>query len=110
MNDLNPEILDTNPRLFFRLQQQQLIELIRQGKIDDALQFAMEELAPRGEENKEFLEEIEKTMALLAFEDMEQSPVKELLDNVQRQSTASELNAAILESQCQEKSTLFLLL
>ena len=51
VNDLNPEILDTNPPLYFRLQQQQLIEMIRAGNVNDALQFAMEELAPRGEEN-----------------------------------------------------------
>lgn len=65
VNDLNPEvswstskqythlfkILDKNPKLYFQLKQQQLIELIREGKIDEALQFAQEELAPRGEEN-----------------------------------------------------------
>jgi glucose-induced degradation protein 8 len=33
------------------LQQQQLIELIREDKIDEALNFAQDELAPRGEEN-----------------------------------------------------------
>ena len=43
--------MDTNPRLFFHLQQQRLIELIRDGKIDEAIEFAQEELAPRGEEN-----------------------------------------------------------
>jgi hypothetical protein len=43
--------LDTNPKLFFHLQQQRLIELIRDGKIDEAIEFAQEELAPRGEEN-----------------------------------------------------------
>ncbi|KAL0310657.1 UNVERIFIED_CONTAM: protein GID8 [Sesamum angustifolium] len=51
VNDLNPEILDTNPQLFFHLQQQRLIELIRNGKVEEALEFAQEELAPRGEEN-----------------------------------------------------------
>lgn len=45
------QILDTNPELFFHLQQQRLIELIRQGKTEEALEFAQEELAPRGEEN-----------------------------------------------------------
>ncbi|MBA0880779.1 hypothetical protein Goshw_030192 [Gossypium schwendimanii] len=34
INDLNPEILDTNPQLFFQLQQQRLIELIRNGRIN----------------------------------------------------------------------------
>jgi len=103
VNNLNPEILDTNPQLIFHLKQQQLIELIRKGLIDEALQFAQEELAHRGEENAAFLEELEKTMALLAFENQLASPVGNLLDNAQRQKTASELNAAILTSQCQEK-------
>ncbi|KAJ3330477.1 Glucose-induced degradation complex subunit [Blyttiomyces sp. JEL0837] len=103
VNDLDPEILDTNPRLFFHLQQQRLIEYIRAGRITEALEFAQEELAPRGEENPEFLEELERTMALLAFEDYQKSPVGDLLDYGQRHKTASELNAAILTSQCQEK-------
>ncbi|KAI8926758.1 CTLH/CRA C-terminal to lish motif domain-containing protein [Entophlyctis helioformis] len=103
VNDLDPEILDTNPRLYFHLQQQKLIELIRLGRINDAIEFAQEELAPRGEENPEFLEELERTMALLAFDDTRTSPVGDLLDNSQRQKTASELNAAILTAQCQEK-------
>ncbi|PKU66943.1 hypothetical protein MA16_Dca017263 [Dendrobium catenatum] len=45
-------ILDTNPQLYFHLQQQRLIELIRYGKVEEALEFAQEELAPRGEENR----------------------------------------------------------
>ncbi|KAG9285822.1 hypothetical protein G9A89_013247 [Geosiphon pyriformis] len=103
VNDLNPEILDTNPELYFHLQQQRLIEYIRQGKVAEALEFAQDELAPRGEENPEFLEELERTMALLAFEDTSQSPIGDLLHPAQRQRTASELNAAILTSQSQEK-------
>ena len=51
VNDLDPEILDTNPRLYFHLQQQKLIEFIRMGKISEAILFAQQELAPRGEEN-----------------------------------------------------------
>lgn len=45
------KILDTNASLFFALQQQRLIEYIRQGDVQEALEFATEELAPRGEEN-----------------------------------------------------------
>ncbi|KZW01972.1 hypothetical protein EXIGLDRAFT_508082 [Exidia glandulosa HHB12029] len=101
VNDLNPEILDTNPTLYFHLQQQRLIEFIRAGRIADALQFAQTELAPRGEENPEFLSELEKTMALLAFEPAATSGTggaAELLAPAQRSRTAGELNAAILES------------
>ena len=42
-------------------------------------------------------------MALLAFDDCSNSPVGSLLDHAQRQKTASELNAAILAAQYQEK-------
>ncbi|KAI8338956.1 CTLH/CRA C-terminal to lish motif domain-containing protein [Chlamydoabsidia padenii] len=102
VNDLNPEILDTNPQLYFHLQQQRLIELIRLGDDEGALAFAADEMAPRGEEHPEFLQELERTMALLAFRDMQQSPVQDLLDPQQRLKTAQELNAAILTSQSRE--------
>ncbi len=44
-------------------------------------------------------------MALLAFDDTSKSPLAPLLDNSQRQKTASELNAAILTAFAQEKGT-----
>lgn len=50
-----------------------------------------------------FLEELERTVALLAFEDVSSCPVGELLDMSQRLKTASEVNAAILTSQSHEK-------
>ncbi|XP_019440270.1 PREDICTED: glucose-induced degradation protein 8 homolog isoform X2 [Lupinus angustifolius] len=103
VNDSNLEILDTNPQLFFHLQQQRLIELIRDGKIEEALEFAREELAPRGEENPSFLGELERTVALLAFKDAYKCPIGELLGTSQRLKTASEVNAAILTSQGHEK-------
>ncbi|CAO1636695.1 unnamed protein product [Sympodiomycopsis kandeliae] len=116
VNELDPEILDTNPLLFFHLQQQRLIELIRGGQITEALQFAAEELAPRGEEFPHLLPELEKTMALLAFDlpeagtgagagatsTMAAPPhIAELLSPSQKLRTAGELNAAILASQSQ---------
>ncbi|TRM60247.1 CTLH/CRA C-terminal to lish motif domain-containing protein [Schizophyllum amplum] len=105
VNDLNPDILDTNPALYFHLQQQRLIELIRDNRIDEALQFAQSELAPRGEESPEFLADLEKTMTLLAFESSPAAPaaVSELLSSAQRMKTAGEVNAAILESLSQGK-------
>lgn len=51
----------------------------------------------------EFLEELEKSMALLAFDDTSTSPVGYLFHTSQRLRTASELNAAILISQSQKK-------
>lgn len=113
VNELDPEILDTNPLLFFHLQQQRLIELIRAGSIPEALRFASEELAPRGEEFPHLLPELEKTMALIAFDlpttdgsaagsNLEAPQyIAELLSPSQKLRTAGELNAAILASQSQ---------
>ncbi|SPO39347.1 related to Glucose-induced degradation protein 8 homolog [Pseudozyma flocculosa] len=112
VNELDPEILDNNPLLFFHLQQQRLIELIRAGSINEALEFASENLAPRGEEHPDLLPELERTMALLAFDitkagapaagSLAAPPhIAELLAPSQRLKTAAELNAAILASQSQ---------
>lgn len=111
------QILDQNPDLFFHLQQQRMIEYIRHGQIAEALAFAQQELAPRGEENPVFLSELERTMALLAFDtsmsangsgpaNNPNAPpphIQELLQPAQRQRTAGQLNAAILTSQSHGK-------
>lgn len=58
-----------------------------------------EYLAPRGEDNAEFLSELEQTVALLAFEDHTGSPLGSLLDVSHRQKAASEVNAALMAAQ-----------
>jgi hypothetical protein len=52
------QILESQEELFFHLQQQRLIELIRGGDIQAALDFAEEYLAPQAEENPKLLEEL----------------------------------------------------
>ncbi len=52
------QILEQQHQLSFHLQQQRLIELIRQGKTEEALEHAQEYLAPPGEEDPAFLEEL----------------------------------------------------
>lgn len=68
----------------------------RNGKIEDALTFAQNKISEAGETNPEVLNELERTLALLAFEKPTQSPFSDLLDQTHRQKVASELNAAIL--------------
>ena len=101
-NSLNPELLDSKPHLFFHLQQQKLIELIRDKNIEEALEFSQNVMAELGTDNTDYLEELEKTMGLLAYETPETSPFGELLNDCQRNMVASELNAAILESEHME--------
>lgn len=96
VNHLHPELLDNDRYLYFHLQQLHLIELIREGKIEEALRFAQNKIAEAGETNPEVLNELERTLALLAFEKPQNSPFADLLEQTHRQKIASELNAAIL--------------
>jgi glucose-induced degradation protein 8 len=68
-NLVAPETLDAHREVFFRLNTQRLIELIRVGNIPAALDFARAELADLAEENQQFLDWLEEAMALLAFPD-----------------------------------------
>mmetsp|Transcript_36326 Transcript_36326/g.58787 ORF Transcript_36326/g.58787 Transcript_36326/m.58787 type:complete len:84 (-) Transcript_36326:700-951(-) len=64
------------------LQQQYFIELVREkgpDKIEECLDFARRELAPRAAENEQSLGEMERVMALLAFPDPANSAVGDLL-------------------------------
>ncbi|TYJ53650.1 hypothetical protein B9479_005738 [Cryptococcus floricola] len=125
-NELDPEILDNNVHLLFHLQLLRLVELIRSDNLDAALEFATHELAPRGAQNPEFLSDLERAMALLAFPDLARyaddsspsdkkptlapdtatlfeeaafDPIKGLMKKAHRVQVARELNMAILENQ-----------
>nr|CAG4652140.1 EOG090X0CTI [Triops cancriformis] len=102
VNKLHPELLDSDRYLFFHLQQQQMIELIRAKNVEAALHFAQEHLSEIGGENPAILAELERTLALLAFDEPEKSPFGDLLHTSHRQKVASELNAAILRAEHQE--------
>jgi glucose-induced degradation protein 8 len=68
--------------------------------ITPALTFATCQLAPRAPTNPEFLEDLERTMALLIFpKDNLASQLKALLDPSLRQIVANRVNEAILGSQ-----------
>ena len=86
-NAVDPAILAGDPELSFKLKQQQLVELIRSGDIEASLTFAQEELAPLAENDAGFLEEMESTMLLLAYEDLSQAPTAELCSQAARQKT-----------------------
>ncbi|PNS18817.1 Glucose-induced degradation protein 8 [Sphaceloma murrayae] len=110
INELNPQILDTNPELHFSLLRLQLIELIRAtvtapgapsaAAFTPALEFATAQLAPRAPTSPAFLQDLERTMALLIFPEEKLTPqLKALLDPSLRQAVAISVNEAILSSQ-----------
>lgn len=99
------QVLDENPSLHFALLRLQLIELIRNctstpdGDITPALEFATTQLAPRAPTNPQFLEDLERTLALLIFppEKLSKS-LASLLDPSLRKDIAMQINEAILMS------------
>ena len=97
INDLNYELLDTNEDLVFRLKLQAFIEMVRVPGYDleQALAFASEEFVPCP---THLLHNLEEAMALLAFENPAESPLKEVLNR--REKIATEVNNAILASEC----------
>lgn len=112
--DMFVQILDNDPTLHFQLLRLQLIELIREivnasgppspAAFTPALEFATSQLAPRAPTSPAFLQDLERTMALLIFPSDKLTPqLKQLLDLSLRQTVASQVNEAILSSQGQRR-------
>uniref|UniRef100_H2ZKG2 CTLH domain-containing protein n=1 Tax=Ciona savignyi TaxID=51511 RepID=H2ZKG2_CIOSA len=97
INELHPELLDNNRILLFYLQLQHLIELIRLEQTENALEFAQTQLSERGEDSPECLSDMERALALLAFDKPEDSPFSDLLLPAQRHKVWSRVNAAIMD-------------
>jgi len=114
LNNFDPEILDSNPNVYFHLKLQEFLEMVRSfepsseafGGIENvmaAIEFARENLAPIAQEQAggQFLEELEDAMSLLACELGANWPSASLLHPEHRLKTAKEVNSAILASQAQ---------
>lgn len=99
------KILDSDSQLHFALLRLQLVELIRicstsSAGIEPALKFATQQLAPRASTSKEFLHDLERTMALLVFTPDPSNPQDaELLKPDLRMEVADRVNQAILARQ-----------
>lgn len=100
INKHYPQLFDEHRDLFFKLQQQHLIELIREKNVSAAIEFAQDELSFEAEYHDS--NALERTLALLAFDKPETSPYAELLQTAHRQHLASEINNAILKVQMGE--------
>lgn len=75
----------------FILQQLHLIELIRDGKVEEAVHFAQSQLSECGESQPAILNELERTLALLAFDHPLMSPFSDLLDMRHRRKVSKSL-------------------
>ncbi|KAL8950653.1 MAG: hypothetical protein Q9222_003337 [Ikaeria aurantiellina] len=106
INELDPMLLENDTVLHFSLLRLQLVELIRKTSHDSndnvtpALDFATTELAPRAPTNPHFVEELERTMALLIFPHKDLPPsLAALLEPRLRKEVAERVNEALLTAQ-----------
>lgn len=102
--------MDADEHLHFALLRLQLIELIRNSSDGDkksvvtAIRFASEHLAPRAPKNKDFLDQLEKTMALFLYPRSELRPEQQaLLQPDLRREVADQVNKAIIFRQTQRR-------
>lgn len=105
INDLVPNLLQSQPGLLFALRLQKLVSYIRENKISEALAYGQEVLAPTAQGNSELLNELEKALSLLAFNDVQESPLSEICSSAYKLKIASEVNAAILKSKGENEET-----
>ena len=69
-------------------------------RVEEALKFAAEHLAERGEEDSAVLQELERTLALLAFEDPASCPFSDLLAPSHRQQVKDLIERVLIEKRC----------
>ena len=76
------------------------------GDIKPALEFATTQLSPKAFSNANFLERLEKTMALLVYprESLDED-LAELIHPKMRRELAQEVNSAILAYQCDRRDS-----
>lgn len=96
INHTYPELLENKKHLYFRLLQQQTIEMIKEKKLEEALDFAQKNLVEKVVEDINVLPDVEHTLTLLAFHDANTSPYGHLLLPLHRHKVAKDVNTAIL--------------
>jgi len=95
INEYVPTLLRDRPKVHFQLLRQQLVELIREKKVEEALQFAQQHLVHIADQPPELLQKLEQTYGLLVFDKPEESPFGYLMDMNQRNILAAEVNSLI---------------
>ncbi|KIV93383.1 hypothetical protein, variant [Exophiala mesophila] len=129
INELNPDLLDTDKKLHFSLLRLQLVEIIRQSftssdpsLVGEAIEFAQNNLAPYAPLDSQFKNDLERAMALLIVPreswmhasssgstttasqvQSDFGALAELVDPSLRRKVAKDVNEAILQSQDQRR-------
>ena len=103
INLLNKDILRENKILFFILQRQILINYIQENKLTEAFYFAKKEMLPLVEGDNFLYKELENTMGLMAYENINDIPEKEIISEKFLHKIASKTNLVILNHLSRDK-------
>ena len=96
INLIDKKILEENKIIYFVLQRQILLNYIKDNKLQEALIFAKDTLLPLSQGDKFLFKELEKTMGLLAYENINEAPEKELITDKFLEKIATKMNLVIL--------------
>ena len=96
INIIDKKILNENKIIYFVLQRQILLNYIKDNKLQEALTFAKDILLPLSEGNDFLYKELEKTMGLLAYENINDAAEKELISDKFLEKIATKMNLVIL--------------
>ena len=85
-----------NKIIYFILQRQILINYIKENKLQEALTFAKNNLLQLTKDNDFLYKELERTMGLLAYENINDAPEKEIISEKFLERIATKVNLVIL--------------
>ena len=103
INSLNKDILKENKIMLFVLQRQILINYIQDNNLNEALYFAKNTLLPLVEGDNFLYKELENAMGLMAYENINDAPEKELVTDKFLEKIASKTNLVILNYLSKDK-------
>lgn len=96
INGINENILN-NKKLLFMVRREKLLYLIKNNNVNDSLIYAQEYLVPLTENNDILYKELGNVMGLLAYENIDDCPDKELFNDCNTNKIDDEIISFILK-------------
>ncbi|SOV17996.1 RanBPM and CLTH-like protein, putative [Plasmodium sp. gorilla clade G2] len=84
INNLDKEILKKHKDLVFFLKKQQLLKLILNNNINEAIIYSQQELASYVKEKPSLINEIDDVMMLMAYQDFNNEEAKKLIQKIEK--------------------------
>jgi len=107
INSLDVNILKENKIIHFVLQRQRLINYIQDNNLSECISFAKNVLLPMVEGDDFLFKELEKTMGLMVYENLNDAPEKELISDKFLEKISSKVNLVILNFLSGDKTVHF---